>query len=96
MRVTNHQSKTILSASSGLLLDQNMRRREIIFSPPAANAYEVNFLGAAALGTGIRIPAGSQPLRLTERDIGETIHNRIDAIAEAANVTVGITEIMDT
>lgn len=96
MRVSNHKTVTISSAGSTLLLDQNAKRREIIFSPPAANAYEISLTGPAVLGGGIRIPAGSQVIRFTEHDIGESIHGAVFAIAESANVTVGVTEIMDT
>lgn len=96
MRALQHWSRTISNATSSVILDQNMRRVAIILSAPAANAYEINFMGAAVLGGGIRIPSGTAAIKLTADEFGPIIRGPVSAIADTAPVTVGVTEILDT
>lgn len=96
MRVLQHWTRSILASGSTRILDENAKRKAIILSPPPANAYEINFLSAAALGGGIRIPAGIRPVILTERELGDAIRGVVNAIAESNPQTVGITELVET
>lgn len=90
----NHLLRTISNATDSEIVPLNEHRVALIFSAPSANAYELNFTGTAALGAGIRIPAGSTPFAMTFRDYGEAVRGSVRAIADTAPVTVGITEII--
>lgn len=86
----NQISKTIPAANDVELVPFNGSRIGLILSPPASGAYEINLMGAAAIGGGIRVPAGSQALQLD----GTRAQLAVRAIADTNPVTVGVTEIL--
>ena len=90
MEKVNQLSKTVPAATDVELLPFNGSRRGVILSPPASGAYEINLMGAATIGGGIRIPAGSQALTIE----GGRARMAVRAIADTNPVTVGVTEIL--
>jgi len=96
MRKVRHRSVTISNASESEILPEGGQRVGIVFSPPSANAYEVNFTDPAVLGTGIRIAAGTKPFEMFFDRYGSEIKGSVRAIADTAPVTVGITEVLES
>lgn len=86
--------RTTIGITDTEILPINPHRTGLIFSPPQAGAYDLNFTDPASLGSGIRIPAGSTPLMLVAKVVGDWIKGSVRAIADGGAVTVGVTEIV--
>lgn len=81
---TPEQETRTVGTTATLLVPRSPNRVALTISAPKTNEMWLSWNGDAAIGVGIRIPAGSQPLQLSLSDNGAMVMGPVSAIIATA------------
>lgn len=92
MPILRNQRSVPVGATDTPLVPGATNRVALLIGAPTTAAVWLSFVGPAAVGTGIRIPPGSQPLKLDAELYAEALTDEIRAITESGTENVGVVE----